>query len=144
MLDTKDEFVYNRQEYFAFVWSDTTPTHYWCLLDTNVIYRCNSENIHLKCLHLGIVWLRFFLRQNVLCGIFWHTQMVVKLYWGYVLATNFVCQNISQYICAWWNMFACYTDRFCSDPKFVQTFLHHETMSQKDVTNMTSHICRHQ
>ena len=60
------------------------------------------------------------LDQNILGGIFWHKQIIVKLYWGY----SFLQQNCTggmfwlwihasktypQYICAWWNMFACYT-----------------------------------
>ena len=67
------------------------------------------------------------LRQNIPL-VFWHKQIIVKLYqgyslatiliaklyWGYVLATNFVCQKIPRYICAWWNMFACYTAS-CTD-----------------------------
>ena len=34
---------------------------------------------------------------------------IAKWYWEYTLAMIFVCQNIPRYICAWWNMFSCYT-----------------------------------
>ena len=60
----------------------------------------NSENIHLKCLHLGIVWLRF-VYQNIppgiyyTRGIFWHKQIVANC-----RSTNFGCQNIPPvYLC---------------------------------------------
>ena len=113
---------------------------------------CNSKNIHLKCLHLGIVWIRFVCaktypliyfcvnksQQNYTGGIFWHKQIIAKLYQGYilalsnhsetvpgvqfgndfcsktvlgyVLATNFICQNIpTVYLCVV-EYVSCYTD----------------------------------
>ena len=46
---------------------------------------------------------------------------IAKQYWGYVLATNLVRQNILRYICAWWKMFACYTrPNFEQNPKICK------------------------
>ena len=64
---------------------------------------------------------------NYTRGMFWHKQIIAKLYWGYVLAMKFICQ-----ICAWWNMFSCYTGSTRSDVLRYVTLNRHQIHNGKN------------